>query len=348
MITRPTSSIKSLSFSIWIILIAAACSAPVTPEAVTVVETVVVEKAPVIIRVAFPSVIDIADVAALLAFERMADDGIAALPTFYAQGELAAAAVAAGEADMGVGAATVWLSAIQEGAEVVNIMEQAANAWSIMAIQSIETCSDLDGMRLAIHSEGAVSTAMLYAYVDVNCPGTVPEYLVIPGSENRAAALMAGEIDATPAELIDAMRLEGLRPGEYNRIADFSRDLPGLATTGVWVKSDFLDENRDAVKAFVRSLLEVHRQIQDDPDWFIAQATRLLEFTEEDLALLPAIVEAMLAIDHYPVNGGLTAEKGEYTIQFFTDSGRLEPGLDPAAIFHLELLEEVLDEIGAR
>ena len=311
-------------------------------------QTDVVEKAPVFMRVAFPSVIDIADVAALLAFERMADEGIAALPTFYAQSELAAVAVAAGEADIGVGAATVWLTAIQQGAEIVNVMEQAANAWAIMAVKPIDTCADLDGMRMAIHSEGAVSTAMLYAYIDLNCPGTEPEYLIIPGSENRAAALMAGEIDASPAELIDALRIDGLRPDEFNRIADFSEDLPGLATTGVWVSSRFLDENRDAIKSFIRNLLEVHRQIRDDPEWFTAEVTRLLLLSEEDLTLLPSIVDAMLAIDHYPVNGGLTLEKGEYTIDFFTDSGRLEPGLVPEEVYNLGPLEEVLDEIGIR
>jgi NitT/TauT family transport system substrate-binding protein len=312
------------------------------------VETVIVEKEPVILRVAFPSVIDIADVAALLAFERMVEEGVIALPTFYAQSELAAAAVAAGEADIGVGAATVWLTAIGQGAEVQSIMEQAANAWAIMAVKPLETCEDLDGTRMAIHSEGAVSTAMLYAYIDLNCPGTEPQYLVIPGSENRAAALMAGEIDATPAELIDALRINGLRPDEFNRIADFSRDLPGLATTGVWVRSEILEENPEAVKSLIHNLLEVHRQIQDDPEWFVGQVARLLTMNEEDAALLPSIVEAMLAIDHYPVNGGLTVEKGEYTIRFFTDSGRLEPGLVASDVYNLALLGEVLDEIGVR
>lgn len=311
-------------------------------------ETDVVEKEPVIMRVAFPSVIDIADVAALLSFERMAEEGVAALPTFYAQGELAAAAVAAGEADIGIGAATVWLTAIGQGAEVQSFMEQAANAWTIMAVKPIETCEDLDGTRMAIHSEGAVSTAMLYAYIELNCPGTEPQFLVIPGSENRAAALMAGEIDATPAELIDALRISGLRPDEFNRIADFSNDLPGLATTGVWVRTEFVEENPEAVKSLIRNLLEVHRRIQDDPEWFVGQVARLLTMSEEDAALLPSIVEAMLAIDHYPVNGGLTVEKGEYTIRFFTDSGRLEPGLVASEIYNLALLEEVLDEIGVR
>jgi ABC-type nitrate/sulfonate/bicarbonate transport system substrate-binding protein len=121
-----------------------------------------------------------------------------------------------------------------------------------------------------------------------------------------------------------------------------------LATTGVWVRSEILEENPEAVKSLIHNLLEVHRQIQDDPEWFVGQVARLLTMNEEDAALLPSIVEAMLAIDHYPVNGGLTVEKGEYTIRFFTDSGRLEPGLVASDVYNLALLGEVLDEIGVR
>ncbi|MCH2540380.1 MAG: ABC transporter substrate-binding protein, partial [Anaerolineales bacterium] len=175
-----------------------------------------------IVRVAFPSSLDIDDIAALIAFEKMQDEGFAVVPTFYAQGELAVAAVAGGQADFGVGASTVWLSAILKGEAVTGLMEQTANGWSVMGIKDVEGCAEIDGMRTAIHSEGSVSTAMLRAYINENCPGIEPDYMVIPGSENRAAALMAGEIDVTPSELIDSIRISELRPGEFHRIANFA------------------------------------------------------------------------------------------------------------------------------
>ncbi len=357
--------------------IIAACG-PAQPETVTVVETVVVEKevekvvtvevekqvevekvvtvevekeVPIeaaIVRVAFPSSLDIDDIAALLAFEKMQDEGFAVAPTFYAQGELAAAAVAGGQADFGVGASTIWLGAIQKGAPILGIMEQTANGWSVMGINAVENCEQIDGMRTAIHSEGSVSTAMLRAYIDVNCPGIEPNYLVIPGSENRAAALMAGEIDVTPSELIDSIRISELRPGEFHRIANFATDLPGLKTGGFWVRTQFAEENPDAVKSFIRNVLEIHRQINDEPEWFIEQVPRFLEMEEEDVALVPTIVEALLSIDNYPVNGGLTEESGQFTIDFFTESGRLDEGLTGDAAFDLAYLNEVLDEIGRR
>ncbi len=321
---------------------------PTQPETITIVETVVVEKEPLIIRVAFPSSVDIDDVAALLAFEKMQDEGFAVVPTFYAQGELAATAVAGGQADFGVGSSTVWLTAIQKGAPITGIMEQVANGWSLMAVQEISGCADIDGKRVAIHSEGSVSTAMLRAYIGANCPGVEPNYVVIPGSENRAAALMAGEIDATPAELIDSIRIAELRPDEFSRVANFAIDLPGLKTSGIWVRSEFAGQHPEAVKSFIRNVLETNRRINEDPEWFMEQVIRFLEMDEDDIALLPMIVEALMAVDNYPVNGGITMEGAQYTIDFFADAGRLDPGLTAGQVYDLSYLEAVLVDIGER
>lgn len=317
-------------------------------ETVEVTRVVEVPADPLVVRIAFPSIIDVDDVAALLAFEAMLEEGFTVVPTFYAQGELAAAAVAAGQADFGAGAATVWLGAINSGAPIVGIMEQAANGWSVVSRIDIEDCAGIDGQRTAIHSEGAVSTAMLNAWIDTTCPEAEPEILVIPGSENRAAALLADEIDVTPAELIDSVRIMELAPGEYHRIANFGVDLPGLRTGGFWVSRSFAEENPEAVRSFIRNVLEVHRQIADDPDWFQEQIPRFLEMGEEDLAVLPTIVEALMDNDNYPVNGGLTEETGQFTIDFFTDSGRLEPGLTIEEAYDLTYLNEVLAELGTR
>jgi NitT/TauT family transport system substrate-binding protein len=316
-------------------------------EVTRVVEVEVPAEA-AIVRVAFPSSLDIDDIAALLAFEKMQDEGFAVAPTFYAQGELAAAAVAGGQADFGVGASTIWLSAIQAGEPLAGIMEQTANGWSVMGINDVEDCAGIDGMRTAIHSEGSVSTAMLHAYIDDVCPDIEPNYLVIPGSENRAAALMAGEIDVTPSELIDSIRIMELQPGEFHRIANFATDLPGLKTGGYWVSREFAEQNPEAVESFIRNVLEIHRRINDEPEWFVEQVPRFLELEEEDIALLPEIVDALLAINNYPINGGMTTESVQFTIDFFTDAGRLESGLTAENSFDLSYLESVLEEIGER
>ena len=289
----------------------------------------------IIIRVAFPSTVDISDVAALIAFDQMVAEGIPVTPTFYAQTELMVAAVAADQADIGVGSSPAWLSAIQKGEAILGFSGQVSNGWSVMARNDLDSCAAIDGKRTAIHSEGSSSTAMLRAYIDSTCPEITPEYLIIPGSENRAAALMAGDIDVTPAELIDAMLIMALRPGEFSRIADFSNDLPDLKTNGFWVSAEFAAEHPKLIEVLVRNLLIVHRQINDDPAWFVEQVKRFIDFDDADQALLPEIVAALIAT-------------GQYTIDFFTAAGRIDPGLTAEEAYDLSFLNSVLDEIGRR
>lgn len=295
------------------------------------------------LRLAFPSVPDVDDVPALIAADRLEEQGVNVETTFYSQGELATAALAQGDADIGFGSATAWLTGNQEGAPIVGIMDQAANGWSVFAVTDIAQCADLDGRRVAIHSEGAVGTAMLRAYIDQTCPGTEPAYLVIPGSENRAAALLAGEIDATPVELADAIRLDSLRPGEFVRLTDFAVDLPDLLTTGVWANRDTLSADPETIKAFVRELLKVHSDIAADPAWFVDEVIEKLEIAEADQELLPAIIDAKLATNGYDVMGGLTPERAEGTLAFFIAAGRLEPSLTVEKAFDFSILNQVLE-----
>jgi NitT/TauT family transport system substrate-binding protein len=298
------------------------------------------------IRAAFPSTPDIDDVSLLIAFERLIEQGIVIEPTFFAQGELAAVALAGGESELGSGSATVWLTAIEQGAPIIGTMENYVNGWSVMAVNEIASCADLDGMRVAIHSEGSVSTAMLRAWIDQTCPGSEPQFLVIPGSENRAAALMAGEIDATPSELIDAIRIDALQPGKFHRVADFAVDLPGLHTGGLWMASDWAAENPEIVQSIVQTVLEVQREVVDNPEWFVEQVPNYLDIAEAELPLLPAIVDAMLAIDSFPVNGGLTMDGAQGTLDFFTEAGRLDGTVSAEKAYDLSYLNQVIDEIG--
>jgi len=298
------------------------------------------------IKIAYPSVPDFGDLPSMMVYDRLVEKGYAVLPTHFAQSELAVEAVSRGDADIGTGATRAEMAAMQKGAPLKFIVDQVANEWSVYAISAIKECKDLDGMRLAIHSDGAVSTAMLNAWIDTTCPGISPNYLIIPGSENRAAALLVGEIDATPAELADAVRIDKERPGEFNLIANFGRDLPNLKVTSFYANTTFLEEQPQAAKDFIEALLEVHREIAANPDILVEEAPKYLPGIEEEV--LPDIVKAHVELGAFDVNGALTAENMAYSLDFFVQAGSVEPGLDPADIHDLSFLNDVLEKIGRK
>ena len=147
-------------------------------------------------------------------------------------------------------------------------------------------------------------------------------------------------------ELIDSIRIMSLRPGDYRRIANFAESLPSLKTSGLWVHSEFAQKHPETIVSLMTHLLKVHRRIKEDPKWFVSQVPRFLEIEESELALLPEIVEALLAIDNFPIDGSLSMQDAQNTIDFFVKAGRLESGLQAADVYDLSFLQTTLQALG--
>lgn len=298
---------------------------------------------PIELRVGFSSAVDFADVPSLMAHDLLAEQGYEIEPTFFGQPELAVEALARGDVDIGSGSTRQYWAAVEKGANIATIMEQTANEWQIVAVPGIETCADLHGRRLAQHSEGAAGKAMSDAYIAEHCPGTEPLLLYIPGSENRAAALLAGEIDATPLALADVLQLEQDAPGRFHTLTNFALDLPRLKTIGVYANRDLAAEHPEAVQDYIQALLTVHRRINEDPNLIEQAAARYVDL---DPNVLSQVADASLAINAWDVNGGMTESDLEYTLDFYARAGNLEPDLTVADVADLSFLEEVLAEMG--
>jgi NitT/TauT family transport system substrate-binding protein len=297
------------------------------------------------LRVAFTSVAEFGDVPLLMAHDLLANEGYEVAPTFYAQGELAVEALTRGDAEIGAGSTRTFWAAVANNAHIRTIMEQVANEWQIVAMPGINTCADLHGRRFGIHSEGSVGEAMTRAYLQEKCPGTERQILVIPGSDNRAAALLAGQIDATALDLASAVQVNIKAPGRFRTLTSFAQDLPGLKTTCIYVNTDFAAAHPDAVRDYVRAVLTVHRQINKDHDLLTAAVRTKLEAKVEDAL---QIATAYFAINGWNVNGGLNEEAVRYSLDFFVKSGSLPPKLRAQDVADLSYLNPVLDELGRR
>ena len=76
-----------------------------------------------------------------------------------------------------------------------------------------------------------------------------------------------------------------------------------------------------------------------------AAALRLADANPE---ALPDVVAALLAMNAFDANGGLTMENVQYSLDYYVHAGELEPGLTAADAADLSYLEDVLQEIGRR
>ena len=297
------------------------------------------------IRVAFSSIVDIGDVPSLMAHALLATQGYEVVPTFYARAQLAADALARGQADVGNGSTRTYWAAAAKGAGIATVMEQVGNGWSIVTAPGIQRCADLHARPFAMTGEGSVSTALSRSYLKRRCPGVEPRFLTIAGSEHRAAALLAGRIDGAPLELAETLYLAGRAPGQFRTLVSFADELPSVVTTGVHVNRAWAERHPGAVRDYVKTLVTVHRQVIAHPELLADEARRRLRI---DPAFLPEIVAAHVRTAAWHANGRLTPAAVRDTLAFFVASADLPDGMAPERVADLGPLHHVLDEMGRR
>lgn len=302
---------------------------------------------PVPFTVAFTS-IGVGSMSLLAAIDDLREQGYEIETPEIAESELVTEGVAQGEFQFGSGANNSTLAAIAQGASIRWIVDRVLNEWQVYSREGIEGCEAVVGSRVAIHSPGSVSGAMLRDWINNNCPEDVAasyEPLIIEGSQNRLAALLADQIDTSPVEFGDALILEN--EGGFTRVVSFAEDLPGLHPTSVYGNADWMAENPGAVEALIRALLEQNRRINSEDGYLMELYT---EYLPEEAAgeNAEAIVQAYVDAGLFPDDGGLDDEAVQYTIDFFgpDGTGDIEDVLSPDQVADLSYLEAVLDELG--
>lgn len=279
----------------------------------------------------------------LLTIERMLAKGYEVVPSFMGKSDVPVTAVVRGDVDFGSSSVTAVFSAIQAGADLKMFLQARKTEYVMLTTKDIETAADLDGKRLAIHSQVSSTTLVAKAFLK-DYPGVEPEWLIIPGSPNRVAALLADEIDATPAQWGDLFTAEKERPGDFHVLSKFAEDLPLLVDAVYYAKPEFLAEHADFVKAWIETELEVRRRYATDRAFLVEQTPKYVAIDPE---VIVATADAYIDTDVWPVNGGLSLEELQYTWDLQVEMGLLdaEPAIDVATTIDRSLLDEVLEEM---
>jgi NitT/TauT family transport system substrate-binding protein len=253
-----------------------------------------------------------------------------------AEPELAIEGLAKGDYAISAEATSPALIAIEQDAPIKIIADVVGNQWAVYGRPGVSTCNDLDGRPFGIFSEGAVATAMAKEWVHTECgAGIQPSYLTIGGSDVRAQALLAGQIDATPLEISDVAALESAAGAQFVQVVDFAQRLPDLHPQTVYANSDFVADHRDLAQAFVSALVQEHTKINADPQYLVGLVQKFLpdDADENTAAIARRYVDAGL-FDA----AGLTEQNVQGTIDFFVRAGVLEGGMTAADAVDLSLV----------
>ena len=297
------------------------------------------------VRFAYPSSADMGDVPSLLAWEQLKKQGIEVVPTFFPRTDLAVQAVVAGEADIGSAAGIAVVKAVESGMNVRVIGEQVRNEWQLVAPVSFKDPKQLDGKRVGYHAPITVTEALV-KWMAQHYKIT-PNWLIIPGSDVRAEALMRGQLDATPAEIVDVLNILNAKPGQFHVLISYAKIFPQLIGSMYFSRADYLQKEAGTVDSVIEAILRAHRNADERPASVRENALRLLPETKPEL--IDAIAASYKDLRIGDVNGGAGRERADASIKFFEDAGLLKKGaVTFAQSFDTGPLDRVLKKIGRK
>ena len=297
------------------------------------------------VRFAYPSSADMGDIPSLLAWEQLKKQGIEVVPTFFPKTDLAVQAVVAGEADMGTAAGIAVVKAVESGMNLRIIGEQVRNEWQLVTPVSFKDPKQLDGKRVAYHAPVSVTEALvkwMANHYKIN-----PNWMIIPGSEVRAEALMRGQLDATPAEIADVLNILQSKPGQFHVLISYAKVFPQLIGSMYFARADYVQKSGAIVETVLEAVLKSYRQVEAQPSLIKENTRRLLPEVKPELIDATAATYKELRI--WDINGGASKDRGEASIKFFEEAGLLKKGaVTFEQAFDPGPLEKVLKKIGRK
>jgi ABC-type nitrate/sulfonate/bicarbonate transport system substrate-binding protein len=289
------------------------------------------------VRVATTAGGELAEVPTMVAHRELERLGYAIEPITLAQAELVVEALGRGSADIAHGSLPAFWAGVARGVPVVTVMEPARNGHLLVGTKAISSCRDLHGRRIGVNSLGATGGTLVRAFIREECPGTTPEYLVIPGSRNRVAALMAGAIDAAALLRDDAVKYQA-RSTDARIVQDFAVRWPDVAMVGIYANTSFAARHPAAIEHYLRECLRAARALGADPARFAESAREYLGTDQDLLPVARAYVEART----WDGTGGLTPERVSRTIRFFSHAGWLDSAVEASALVDRSFLDRAL------
>jgi NitT/TauT family transport system substrate-binding protein len=252
------------------------------------------------------------------------------------------------DVDVGNIGLTEAIKAAQTGVPIkIFYVSQQRFEFVIVSQPEIKTFDQLAGKRVAYHAPGSGTEILQRVLVRQHDPDLENKikWVVLPESPNRAAAMLAGEIDVTSLEFADVLTLQD--EGDYNIMGTWG-DIEGPsrdAISTVWVASeDYYNENKERLQALAVELQKGYNTFYDSKDAWMNLGSSVVDVDEERLSQSYDFYEGE---QMYPVSGEppLTPELWKTLDGFFRQIGEYE---DPASdeIVDYDIIEAANQESG--
>ena len=202
-------------------------------------------------------------------------------------------------------------------------VEKDAQPWILAVDEDIQSAEDLPGVRISGGPPGDPWTTVAENVLtdEFGIDPSEMEWVSTPGSDARLEAMLAGELDAAILQPRHQTQLEEAG-GQF-----LFFEWQDIAQEQWLVRQDFLDENRDAVCAFMDAQVQARQYLTagedgtENRDEVVALAEeRGVERVETDVADWPTWSNY-----NWTTDAGATAESLDAMQAFLTDQGGIIP-----------------------
>jgi ABC-type nitrate/sulfonate/bicarbonate transport system substrate-binding protein len=273
------------------------------------------------LNVAWASDLDPGDVADLLGIDLMTS-GVKITTTELTEDSAVVASLINENQDIGTIDVTAAVRAIQMGVPLKVIMPTNAKVEFAMVAQAdIKSIKDFAGRKVAFHAPGSMTEILPKMLVE-KTPGIEHgdiEWVILPESPNRAAAMKAKRIDVTCLEVSDILTLQ--EEGSFNMLGSFTDVAPEAMAT-VWVTTEKIyNAKKDLIEQFAVALAKGYKKAYDDKAAWMAKANEATQYDEDRLSKTYDIYREM---GMFPSGDLLSKDHWDGMIDFYVSVGELE------------------------
>jgi len=297
-----------------------------------------------VVRVAWGDVIDVESLPMAIALARASDRGIKNEITSFAQEDLAIQAVVGDQADIGI--ATPF-AVMQKVKDLRIFFQDEALIFYAVVSKEYATWKDLDGQPFVFHARGSGTEA--YGNFMAKANGIdFGQISYVKGSDNRAVALLGGQIKATILDLANTNLVMEKAPDKFHLLPG-----PKQAATneGLFAHQSWMESHQDAVKVITEEFLKLYREMKSNPGIIAEEREKrgmLADQTEDTAETITAFVKQGVESGLWNPDGG-SEEIAQADLDFYSIAGAITAPADQLKVsdyWDLKPLEDAKKKLG--
>lgn len=216
--------------------------------------------------------------------------------------------------------------------------------YAIVSTPGTNTIADLDGKAIGTSGPGGFN-GMLFRYI-LKQNGLEPEVdvAIVPvgGSSERAAAIMAGQVNASVLFIDNWLALEA--QGANAQLLGYVADIvPGLSSRAMFAPREYLAENEGLITAMACANLEVNHWINSSKEDFVAYALDNVRGANEEA--VANFYDVAIDIGMFPTTPAELLDTSGYQglADLLYDGGELDVELDASGFVDRSFLDRAAE-----